>query len=233
MRPIGFLHTSVVHTATFEGLVAETDDAVETVTIVMESLLDDARVDGPASASVRAGINDALDRFVESGAGTIVCTCSTIAGQAEIEGAVRSLDVMRVDRSMAEAAVALGGRIAVLVAIPSTVGPTTDLLADVAERRGVECVVTVYVCEGAWVCFEQGDLEGYLAIVAGECEAAAGVSDVIVLAQASMAPASKLCAVEVPIMSSPRAAVDAAVAAAREDGTRGGREGFSGWRSVP
>ena len=61
---IGFLHTSAVHTDTFERLAAQADATVETVTLVDESLLDDARVHGPTSDQVRAGVNAALDRFV-------------------------------------------------------------------------------------------------------------------------------------------------------------------------
>lgn len=217
MRPIGFLHTSPVHTTTFERLVAEIDGAVETVTIVMESLLDDARAHGRDSDLVRAGIDDALDQLVASGVGTIVCTCSTIAGQAEIEGAARSINVMRVDRPMVEAAVAFGHRIAVLAALESAVGPTTGLLAEVSASCGVDVEVTVHLCDGAWGCFERGDLDGYIAIVVAECQVAARSSDVIVLAQASMAPAAELCAIDVPIISSPRSAVEAAIVALRCD----------------
>lgn len=113
-----------------------------------------------------------------------VCTCSTIAGQAEIEGAARAINVMRVDRPMAVAAVRAGRRITVLAALESTLGPTTDLLAQVTASRGAEIGVTVPLCDGAWECFEGGDLDGYISIVAAECDAAAESSDVIVLAQA-------------------------------------------------
>jgi hypothetical protein len=211
MQRIGFLHTSPVHTKTFERLVAQTDDTVETVTIVNESLLNDARRDGPESERVRAGINDALDHLVESGARTIVCTCSTIAGQAEIEGSGRSINVMRVDRPMAEAAISAGRRITVLAALESTLGPTTDLLGEVAASRGTEVEVTVRLCDGAWECFENGDLDGYISIVATECDAAANSSDVVVLAQASMARAEELCTTSVHVISSPLPAVEAAI----------------------
>jgi glutamate racemase len=212
---IGFLHTSAVHTETFEQLVHHADATVETVTIVDESLLEDARVRGPQSDQVRAGINRAVDRLVDSGVRTIVCTCSTISGQAELAGKERSIDVMRVDRPLAEAAVAAGRRISVLVALESTVGPTTALIAEVAATRNTDVDITVRLCEGAWPCFEAGDLESYLAIVAAECDAVAETSDVIVLAQASMAGASRRCTTQVPVISSPQLAVDAALSVGR------------------
>ena len=206
---IGFLHTSAVHTDTFERLAAQADATVETVTLVDESLLDDARVHGPTSDQVRAGVNAALDRFVERGVRAIVCTCSTIAGSAELEGMNRSIKVLRVDRPMAEAAVAVGRRITVLAALESTVGPTTELIDEVARARSMDLDVVVRLCEGAWECFEAGDIGGYLAIVAAECDVVAAASDVIVLAQASMAGAADICATRVPVISSPQLAVDA------------------------
>jgi glutamate racemase len=177
-----------------------------------------ARLEGAASDQVRAEINDALDRLVESGAGTVVYTCSTIAGQAEIEGSARSINVLRVDRPMAEAAVSTGRRITVLAALESTVGPTTDLLADVAKSKGADVDLTVRLCNSAWECFGQGDLDvdGYISIVARECDAAAHSSDVIVLAQASMARAAELCTTQVPVISSPLLAVQAAINEARQ-----------------
>lgn len=212
---IGFLHTSASHTETFERLVREVDATVETVTVVDELLLENARVHGPESARVRAGINRALDRLVESGVRTIVCTCSTISGRAELEGRKRSIDVMRVDRPLAEAAVAAGRRISVLVALESTVGPTTALIAEVAATNNTEVRVDVHLCDGAWPCFEAGDIEGYLAIVAAECDVVAETSDVIVLAQASMAGATRLCTTQVPVLSSPQLAVEAAISTGR------------------
>jgi hypothetical protein len=212
---IGFLHTSALHTETFERLVRQADATVGTVTIVDESLLEDARVHGAQSDRVRVGINSALDRLVESGVRTIVCTCSTIAGQAELEGRKRSIDVMRVDRPLAEAAVAAGRRISVLVSLESTVGPTTSLIAEVAALHNIDVDMTVRLCEGAWQCFDAGDLDGYLTIVAAECDAVAETSDVIVLAQASMAGASHRCTTQVPVMSSPQLAVDAALSVGR------------------
>ena len=73
----------------------------------------------------------------------------------------------------------------------------------------------MHLCDGAWPCFEAGDLEGYLAIVAAECDAVAETSDVIVLAQASMAGASRLCTTQVPVLSSPQLAVEAAISTGR------------------
>ena len=106
--PIGFLHTAAVHTATFDALVVRATGASDTVAVVDESLLERARRHGPEHDGVTLGISRALDELEASGATVIVCTCSTIAGEAERLGRQRDVPVIRIDRPMAEAAVSTG-----------------------------------------------------------------------------------------------------------------------------
>ena len=185
-RTIGFLHTSPVHVATFDRLVAENDDSIGTVVDVDESLLDLARRVGSAHPDVVAGISSALDELEQAGASIVVCTCSTIAGEAERLGELTAIPVVRVDRAMAESAIARGTRIAIVGALESTFEPTRQLLESVASSQGVSVEISDVLSEGSWDRFEAGDVDGYLQAVAFTCAALDGTFDVIVLAQASM-----------------------------------------------
>lgn len=220
---IGFLHTAAANIATFdavtEGATGRTGTARATTThLVDESLLADARRDDltdPEQANLDRRILAGLQRAAGD-VDVVVCTCSTIAGRAE--RLATQLDpatpFVRIDRPMAELAVTLGNSIAVIAAVESTMGPTCDLLEEVATAvdRQVELIPTL--CQDAWPHFEEGDLEAYLSTVAAAVEraaAAAAGADVIVLAQASMAPAVNRCAVDTPVLASPELAVAAAL----------------------
>jgi hypothetical protein len=73
-----------------------------------------------------------------------------------------------------------------------------------------------WLCESAWTKFEAGDQEGYLEEIARFLPEVAPKGEVIVLAQASMAPAMDLCAgLSTPVLSSPRLGVEAALKAYR------------------
>jgi Asp/Glu/hydantoin racemase len=193
---VGFLHTADVHVETFRGLVAELDPRVRDVHFVDPVLL--AEADAPGTPE---RIEARLAEIEAAGADVIVCTCSTIGATAERLGA------LRVDRPMAEAAVAAGRRIAVLYTVESTLEPTLALLADAGASH-----VTAVLCPGAWAAWEQGDLEAYREIVAEAARRAAADADVIVLAQASMAPAARLLGdLGIPVLSSPRIAVEHAL----------------------
>ena len=204
---IGFLHTSLAHLPTFDRLVTDVagDRPVATRSVVDEGLLALARRLGPEHDDVVAGVTRRIDQLTVEGADVIVCTCSTIGGIAEAVGSQLGVPVTRVDRAMAERAVQLGGRIVVLAALESTIGPTVELLASVAGSRPVS--VSERVVAGAWDRFEAGDLAGYHSAVADAIVEVSASADVIVLAQASMDGAAASVDVDVPVLSSPRLAV--------------------------
>jgi hypothetical protein len=176
------------------------------VTVIDEALLERARITAPDHLDVVGGVADRLAEL--HGADVVICTCSTIGAIAELVGAGAGMRVVRVDRPMAERAVHVGDRITVIAAVESTVGPTRDLIGEVAESTGRSPAVEVMIVAGAWGRFEVGDHDGYLDHIARAIETAAGSCDVVVLAQASMAGAADRVDVEVPVLSSPRLAVE-------------------------
>ena len=216
-KGLAFLHTSPVHVATFDRLLAEIDPSIAAHHVVNESLLAEARAVG-MTPEVVVRVHGTLAEILAGGEGyapeVVLCTCSTIGGCAEQVVGADGRAVLRVDRAMAERAVTLGERIVVAAALESTLEPTSALLLEVAAQQGRAISLIPLLCEGAWSRFEAGDQAGYWAMIAEALVDAQTLGDVIVLAQASMAGAVTLCdAVRVPILSSPRLGVETAVAA--------------------
>src|SRR6266540_4176892 len=213
-KTLTFLHTSPVHVATFDRLIAEIAPDLLVRHVVDESLLSEARAAGAITPDLERRIDATVRGAIEHDAAVVLCTCSTIGACAEDIGLLTSAPVLRVDRPMAERAVALGDRILVAAALASTLAPTRALILDAARAAGQQIELRDRLCEPAWALFERGDLAGYAQAIAKELRAAAGVADVIVLAQASMAAAAPLCAdLGIPILSSPRLGLEAALAA--------------------
>jgi Asp/Glu/hydantoin racemase len=204
---IGFLHTAQIHVDTFTELVGS---QAHTRHIVDESLLADARAHG---------MDDALrDRLVArlqevaDGCGVVVCTCSTISGEAERLTSHIAVPVIRIDRALAQAAVSIGRRVAIVAAVESTVAPTSNLLHEIARDQRVDLELSVVRCFDAWSHFERGETHAYLQSIARHVTDFPDAVDVFVLAQASMAGATEYCTVTVPVLSSPALAVVAALA---------------------
>ncbi len=210
---IGFLHTAEVHTGTFAGLLDELAPGRPARHVVDETLLADARERGGVDDDLVQRLTARLEEAA-TGASVVVCTCSTISGLAELLASVVGVPIVRVDRPMAESAVRTGSRIAVVAALESTIVPTVSLLGAVARAQGRTPVIDEVVLPEAWSLFERGDVDGYARVIAEAVDTLDAEIDVVVLAQASMAVAVPRCTTTVPVLTSPRSAVEAAVALA-------------------
>lgn len=208
-----FLHTAGVHVQTFEALLRELRPQTRARHLVREDLLAAAQVVGADSRQLKNIIAQTLTELGTSPGSVVLCTCSTIGGLAESAGAPGGLRVIRVDRAMAEQAVAAGPRILIAAALQSTLAPTEALVIEAATRAGVSAQISRLVVSDAWPHFEQGNFEAYLGRIADALKSAKDF-DVIVLAQASMAGAADLCAeLAVPVLSSPRLGLESALTA--------------------
>lgn len=202
---LALLHTSPIHVPVFDALRDEDHPGLVLQHLVDEDLLDRARREGPQA--VTGAVGAVVARAVADGARAVLCTCSTIGGAAEAFAA--PVPVLRVDRPMAAAAVALGPRITVLATVESTLGPTAALIDEERRRAGRPGPADVRLVEGAWERFSAGDPVGSARLVAAAADAVTD-ADVIVLAQASMAPAARLTTTNVPVLTSPRPGLSAA-----------------------
>ncbi len=209
---LALLHTSPAHVPVFDALRDEDHQGLELRHFVDEELLARARCEGPEA--VAGAVRDALDAAVAEGARAVLCTCSTIGGVAETAGARVGVPVLRGDRPMAAAAVAVGPRVVVAATLESTLQPTVALVEEEGRRIGRSLEVRTLLVGGAWSRFEAGDTAECARLVADAVDAVSG-ADAIVLAQGSMAPAQHLTTTVIPVLSSPRPGLAAGARAAR------------------
>ena len=206
------VHTVAGLTPLFDELRAELGPDVPVRHVVEAALLTDAIDAGGLTDGIRARTRDALLEAT-AGARLVLCTCSTVGPGADDAAAEAGVPILRIDRPMAEAAVAAGERITVAATLATTIGPTVDLVADAARRAGKAVDIESVVFAEARARLVAGDAEGHHRIIADGLHAAASSADAIVLAQASMTPALALCAdIGLPLLTSPRSGLEAAIA---------------------
>lgn len=215
-RTLSFLHTSPVHIPTFRALLPDLAPEIPARHVVDESLLSEVRAAGEMTPTLKKRIRGTLQAMEELGAAIIVCTCSTISATVEELNGSMSAVVLRIDRPMAQEAVARGSRIIVAATLATTLAPTRELISSVAHQAQKEVEIIDLLCDKAWQHFEQGNLQAYFQEVARQVQNAATLGDVIVLAQASMARASEFYSdLPVPVLTSPRSGLLAAIQAYR------------------
>lgn len=201
---LAFLHTAQAHVPTFERLMDEMAPGLRARHVVRADLLADARVVGTDDAGLVARVHQAMREAASGGATVVVCTCSTIGAIAEQTPTGDAFEALRIDRAMADRAVRTGPRVLIVAAVESTLTPTTDLVRSAAENAGVTVRPSQLLVEEAWPYFEAGDTARYIETLAQAIRTKADSADVIVLAQASMAPVEDaLKGIGVDALSSP------------------------------
>jgi len=210
-KTLGLIHTSATLVPMFQKLCQEKLPNVDTFNIVDDSLIKDTIAKGGLTPQTAGRVSDYVRSAAAAGADQILVTCSSIGAAVEGAAAMTAIPVLRVDRPMADQAVATGKRIGVIATVGTTMEPTADLIRRRAAAAGKEIVLTAKLCEGAFAALMSGDTETHDSKVRAALEELMQKNDVIVLAQASMArvvgtlpEASRI----IPILASPPIAID-------------------------
>jgi hypothetical protein len=206
-------HTTASNETLFRGLLEEMGPEIPSRHILAADLLDRAIAQGSVTADIAADVKARMRAALDDGARMLLCTCSTLGTCADEMNDPR---VLRIDRAMAQRAVAKGGRVLVAACVASTLEPTVKLLRESApETTHIETLLMADL----WPHFQLGESIVYWQRIADRLRKQASANDCIVLAQASMAGAADLLHdLPIPVLSSPRIGLEAATAAYRNLG---------------
>jgi Asp/Glu/hydantoin racemase len=212
---VGLLHTVPSLADTFHTSLADSAPGIDLVHVVDPALL---------RTAIQTGVTETVFRDVaahvrhlrDSGAVAVLVTCSSIGEAVEAAAELVPIPVLRVDAPMAQEAVDLAaaagqragraGRIRVLATLAATLGPTGRLIERYAQGRGIE--VSTEVVAGAIEARDAGDRDEHDRLIAAAVTRSRD-ADAVVLAQASMAHATRHLSIGIPILTSPQSGVDA------------------------
>jgi Asp/Glu/hydantoin racemase len=221
-RQVALIHTSAMMIPPFKALCQELLKDAAVFHMVDESLLRDIIRDGQLLPPTARRLVGHVVAAEDAGADVVMVTCSSVGPAAELSRHLVCIPVLRVDEPMAAKAVETGPRIGVVATLPSTLAPTAELIRRLAAETGKKVQVLDRLCEGAFQAVLAGDTAAHDAKVLAALRELASQVDVIVLAQASMAAvADKLPREDrrVPVLSSPRLAVEHLAALLKTMGT--------------
>ena len=201
---LALLHTTAVTVPALGALAREELPGVRAVNLLDDSLLPDVIAAGEVTAAVRGRLTAYVAQAAALGASAVMSCCSSIGEAMEEIGRAAPLPVWRIDEAMAEEAARAGRRIGVLATVSTTLGPTARLVERACARTG-GAEVDARVVDGAFAALGAGDGERHDQLVRAALEAMLHRSDVVVLAQASMARIAGALPVQpVPILTSPQ-----------------------------
>lgn len=213
MQTLALLHTSPTLSPLFNELTARIIPGVRVLHFVDESLIKNTIAAGRLEKSTMRRLIDLVGSTFDAGADATLVTCSSIGPAVDIAAQLHDRPVLRVDRPMAEKAVAAGNRVGVLATLSTTLAPTAALVRRVAEESGRDIEIVEHVCEGAFEAVMAGDGETHDRIVGEALTGKMAGMDAILFAQASMARALAALpagAVAAPVFTSPELGVERA-----------------------
>lgn len=218
-KRVGVVHTFLYSVEDLKALFRKYLPDVEMINIIDDSLLEEAL----ANKGITPGIINRMCGYYSNlqDLGCVCCLnqCSSVGEAADIAQNLIRIPILKIDAPMAQKAVELGSRIAVIATAISTVEPSSRLVERMASRAGKEVSVTRCYVEGAYDCLlKTGDRQKHNDLVTAKVREAAKDNDVIVMAQGSMYQLVPLLSdVQIPVLTSLesgvaqlRAAVDAA-----------------------
>ncbi len=200
-KSVALIHTGAVVIAPTNQELNQVMPGVRIINYLDDKIVADLR-DADLAASVPLRLQNLVEAAKEAGAQVAMYTCSSISETAAAVSESAGLPVLRIDEAMADQAVSQAQSITVLATLPTTCGPTVRLLEERAARQGKSPQIADVVIPGAFAAVASGDRETHDSLVAAAVTEAAENSDVIVLAQASMAGVAESVTVEVPVLSS-------------------------------
>jgi Asp/Glu/hydantoin racemase len=206
MPTLGLVHNSPMLAGVFNEIAARVMPDVRILHFVDESTIKNTIAAGHLQKSTMRQVIRLVGSTFDAGCDVAMVTCSSIGRAVEMAAELYDQPVLRVDRAMAEQAVASARRIGVVATLSTTLDPTADLVRRVAAEQGKDIELVAHLCQGAFEAVMAGDGATHDRIVGEALTGALADVDAIVLAQASMARVVATLpegAVKAPVLSSP------------------------------
>ena len=212
-KKIAILHTSFVFVSVepaINSLIEELIPDAEVIHFVDSDVLATVVREQGISPKSEERMTHLAQAAEAAGADIIFSACSSLGPALDVAARHVTTPVVKIDEAMAIRAAAEGTRIGVLATVPTTLGPTSDLVQSKADEAGRRITIEQRLCEGAFDVLMSGDRDKHDSLVVEQAVDLAKTVDLIVLAQASMARLADVLQEEtgLPVLASPRLGVD-------------------------
>lgn len=210
MKKVVLIHTSAVSLNDLKALFKEILPDVEMVNIIDDSLLEEVKTNGHITPAIVNRMCTYVSSAKTLNPDLIFNQCSSVREAFDIARKQVDCKTLAIDEAMAEKAVSMGNKIAVVATVKSTMEPSCNLVLEKAKLANKEVEIKRYLVDGALdILNKEHDVKKHNLLVKGEVEKACEECDVVVLAQGSMtAVLPDLGETKKPVLTSPRLAVE-------------------------
>ena len=209
-KKIAIIHTSFVSIDYLKALFQEVLPDVTVTNIVDDSLLAEVMENGKVTPGIINRMTSYAKQAESLGVEAILSQCSSVGAAADIVAGEVKVPLLKIDWPMAEKAVTLGEKIAVIATVASTLQPSCSLVQQAADQIGKKVTIVPALVDGALaVLIKEKNRKKHNELVRATIESLEDEVDVFFLAQASMVVLlPELTHIKKPVLSSPKLAVE-------------------------
>ena len=214
-KTLGLIYTVLFTVDAVNKTVSEVMPKVEKFNIIDDNILKLIFAAGKLTPTVHRIVANYVQTAEDEGADAVLVTCSSISPCVDTVRPLVSIPVMKIDDPMTDLAVQKASKIGVVATAKSTLEPTKMLLLRKAEAKGKKITIKTELCQGAYDALFAHDTAKHDKLVLEGIRRTAQDTDVIVLAQPSMARIVPQIGVQVkiPVLTSIKSGVEQAKAA--------------------
>lgn len=211
MKTVAAVHTDFPMVEPTRQLFAELVPDCRLINIVDDSLIREVIRAGTVKPAIVRRLLHYYAGAIDAGAQAILTTCSSVGEVVEMARTIFEVPLLRIDEPMARRAVEIAQTVGVLATLPTTLGPTVRLVSREAARVGKSVTVIEGLAKGAYEALVAKDPATHDRLLLEAADALAVRSDVLVLAQGSMARMEDTLTKRTakPVFSSPRRGIEA------------------------
>lgn len=212
-KTLALIHTSMVFInveTMMQDMFAEVMPDVRLINIVDDSLLPDVMAVGRIEDDVQARMTAYVKAAEMTGADAVLSLCSSLGPTIDEPRSQVNIPVIKIDDPMTQTAVDTASRIGVMATVPTTLGPTVDLIKEKAAASNKDVTVESVLVDGAFQQLMDGNKSTHDEMVISAARELAPNVEIIVFAQASMTRLAPIVkeTTGLEVLTSPRLAIE-------------------------
>lgn len=184
---LAIIHTTPLTVEPLKKLAGDFLPSYDVINFVDDSILPQLAKNGGMLEEVEERLIQYARYAEQAGASIILNACSSVGEIVTKANEHVKVPVVRIDEAMAEEAINHGKRIGVIATLSTTLKPTVKLIKEKADECNKKVEIQSVLAGEAYQQLISGDKESHDAILAEALTKLASESDIVVLAQASMA----------------------------------------------
>ena len=210
MKKIAMIHTSTVSLEELKRICEELIPDAKIVNIIDDSLLEEVKCNNGITPLIIKRMCSYVQCADLLKPDLIFNQCSSVGEAFDVARKQTDVLTLKIDEPMAEKAVDLGTRIAVVATVSSTLKPSCNLILNKAKEKNKNVIVDEYLVNGALdILMKEKNQDKHNKLCLEVINEVSKNHDVVVLAQGSMTVLIPyLNSIKIPVLTSPRMAIE-------------------------